>query len=117
MPVQRIPRYELLLQVPPKAVVSDELSAFLSLTLGCAQDFLRGTPEHHDDYEDVRKAQAEMHQVATYIERKKEEAENIYHIMAIQDSLEGKFDVYTQLSTIPWQGWFCSLLTAGICRP
>lgn len=69
MPVQRIPRYVLLLK-----------------------DFLRHTPEDHDDHANVNKALADMQQVAAYIEKKKEEAENIYHIMAIQDSLVGKFN-------------------------
>ncbi len=57
------------------------------------QDFLRHTPEDHDDHANVHKALADMQQVAAYIEKKKEEAENIYHIMAIQDSLVGKFNV------------------------
>ncbi len=49
--------------------------------------------EDHDDHANVNKALADMQQVAAYIEKKKEEAENIYHIMAIQDSLVGKFNV------------------------
>ena len=77
MPVQRIPRYVLLLK-----------------------DFLRNTPEDHDDHGNVSKALADMQQVAAYIEKKKEESENIYHIMAIQDSLEGKFSVPLLLSFI-----------------
>jgi hypothetical protein len=64
------------------------------------QDFLRHTPEDHDDHANVNKALADMQQVAAYIEKKKEEAENIYHIMAIQDSLVGKFNVRAVTLTI-----------------
>jgi hypothetical protein len=61
------------------------------------QDFLKHTPEEHDDHANVNKALTDMQQVAAYIEKKKEEAENIYHIMAIQDSLVGKFNVHLVL--------------------
>jgi len=56
-----------------------------------SQDFLKNTPEDHDDYENVSDSLGDMLKVASYIEKKKEEAENVHTLITIQDSLDGKF--------------------------
>ncbi len=54
---------------------------------------MRNTPEGHKDHADVSQALDDMQEVAIYIDKKKEEAENIAHIMMVQDNLFGKIEV------------------------
>jgi hypothetical protein len=60
MPIQRIPRYVLLLS-----------------------DLFKNTPEDHKDYEDLKKALAKMESVAEYVNTKKREAENLMGVLIV----------------------------------
>jgi hypothetical protein len=66
LPVQRIPRYVLLLQ-----------------------DLFKHTPEGHPDYEDLKKALEKMQTVADYVNEKKREAENLNAVLAIWHRISG----------------------------
>ena len=66
MPIQRVPRYRLLL---------DELIKF--------------TPEEHVDLADLRKAIELIKNIASFINEKKRESENISEIASIQPRLKG----------------------------
>ncbi|EGC36722.1 hypothetical protein DICPUDRAFT_46997 [Dictyostelium purpureum] len=69
MPIQRLPRYILLLQ-----------------------DLLKNTKETHTDYNDLSIALKKMKDVAEYVNEKKREAENLNQVLNIQSSLTGKFN-------------------------
>jgi hypothetical protein len=60
MPIQRIPRYVLLLT-----------------------DLFKNTPEGHKDFEDLKKALAKMESVAEYVNTKKREAENLMGVLIV----------------------------------
>ncbi|KAI3630408.1 hypothetical protein MIR68_011843 [Amoeboaphelidium protococcarum] len=66
MPVQRVPRYKLLLE-----------------------DLLKNTTSSHPDYKDLHKALAEIRQRAIEINEKKREADNNEKILAIQNRIKG----------------------------
>jgi RhoGEF domain/Putative GTPase activating protein for Arf/PH domain/IQ calmodulin-binding motif len=66
LPVQRIPRYVMLLS-----------------------DLFKYTAPDHADYEDLRKALATMRDVAAYVNERKAAAENMYTVLKIQDQLTG----------------------------
>jgi len=66
MPVQRIPRYNLLLA-----------------------DLTKNTWEDHPDYADLTSATKLMVEIATHVNKKKKEADNIKQVMAIQQNLVG----------------------------
>eukprot|EP01102_Stenamoeba_stenopodia_P006184 TRINITY_DN16_c0_g2_i3.p1 TRINITY_DN16_c0_g2~~TRINITY_DN16_c0_g2_i3.p1 ORF type:complete len:1198 (-),score=204.75 TRINITY_DN16_c0_g2_i3:685-4278(-) len=68
LPVQRIPRYEMLLG-----------------------DLLKHTREDHKDKADLSKAVALIHDVATYVDQKKFEAESVAKVTEIQSTFVGKF--------------------------
>ncbi|KYQ90529.1 pleckstrin (PH) domain-containing protein [Tieghemostelium lacteum] len=68
MPIQRLPRYVLLLQ-----------------------DLMKHTQETHTDYNDLTLALKKMKEVAEYVNEKKREAENLNQVLMIQNSLSGKF--------------------------
>ena len=69
MPVQRIPRYVLLLN-----------------------QLVENTIEGHSDYNALKESLRDMKQLAEYIEGKKAEAESVYEVISVQDKLMGKFD-------------------------
>jgi len=60
MPIQRIPRYVMLLT-----------------------DLYKHTPNDHKDYEDLKKALLKMENVADYVNQKKREAENLIGVLII----------------------------------
>jgi hypothetical protein len=66
LPVQRIPRYVLLLQ-----------------------DLFKSTPESHGDYQNLKKALEKMQSVAEYVNEKKREAENLNNTLLIWGKLSG----------------------------
>lgn len=65
LPIQRIPRYVLLLQ-----------------------DLLRHTESKHPDHDDLVQALKEMRQVADYINEKKREAEALNLVVRIQERIQ-----------------------------
>jgi len=67
-PVQRLPRYRLLLE-----------------------DLLRNTPETHSDYPPVKEALAKITSVTDFVNEEKRLSENIQKILKIQGSLAGKY--------------------------
>lgn len=69
MPVQRIPRYVMLLS-----------------------DLVKHTHPSHPDYPALSDARTKMQELAVFINIQKKEAENIYEVIAIQDKLIGKFE-------------------------
>jgi len=69
MPIQRIPRYVLLLA-----------------------DLLKHTPPYHPDYKNLQDAVAKIQGVAKYINEKKREDENSKKLFAIAKSIDGTFD-------------------------
>lgn len=69
MPIQRIPRYVLLLT-----------------------DLFKSTPEGHPDYEDLSKALKKMEDVAKYVNQKKKEAENLLGVTTVLNHLTGMDD-------------------------
>ncbi|EFA77564.1 pleckstrin domain-containing protein [Heterostelium album PN500] len=69
MPIQRLPRYVLLLQ-----------------------DLVKFTSDDHPDYDNLSVALKKMKDVAEYVNEKKREAENLNQVLNIQHSLVGKFD-------------------------
>jgi hypothetical protein len=60
MPIQRIPRYVMLLS-----------------------DLFKHTPEDHPDFADLKKALASMESVADYVNQKKREAENLMGVLIV----------------------------------
>eukprot|EP00026_Physarum_polycephalum_P000728 Phypoly_transcript_00729.p1 GENE.Phypoly_transcript_00729~~Phypoly_transcript_00729.p1 ORF type:complete len:1185 (+),score=285.31 Phypoly_transcript_00729:47-3601(+) len=68
-PIQRLPRYVLLLQ-----------------------DLLKYTTAKHADYAQLSKALQKMKDVADYVNERKREAENLTQVLAIQAKLTGKFE-------------------------
>ena len=75
MPVQRIPRYVMLLA-----------------------DLLKNTPDSHVDYNDLKAAHEKTKEVADYVNEKKREAENINQVVEIQEKLSGKIDLLEDAS-------------------
>ncbi|KAF2074349.1 hypothetical protein CYY_004325 [Polysphondylium violaceum] len=69
LPIQRIPRYTLLLQ-----------------------DLVKNTWSDHLDYKNLTESLKKMQEVATYVNEKKREAENIAKVTEIQNNFIGKFD-------------------------
>jgi len=69
LPVQRIPRYVLLLQ---------ELFKF--------------TPRRHVDHRALNECLCKMRDIASYVNEKKRDAENIHNVLNVQDKLVGKFE-------------------------
>eukprot|EP00727_Mastigamoeba_balamuthi_P004155 m51a1_g13737 putative domain containing protein (1263) ;mRNA; r:156087-161140 len=67
-PVQRVPRYILLLA-----------------------DLLKHTPAEHPDYANLQKAVAEMKSTGEYINERKRDAENMAKLSEVQSHLRGKF--------------------------
>ncbi len=67
MPVQRIPRYVMLLE-----------------------DLLQTTPRSHKDYRDVKLAAEKMGQICQYVNEKKRDAENLDLVLQVQDRLRFK---------------------------
>jgi len=67
MPVQRIPRYVMLLE-----------------------DLLHTTPRAHKDYRDVKLAVEKMSQICQYVNEKKRDAENLDLVLQVQDRLRFK---------------------------
>jgi hypothetical protein len=65
MPVQRIPRYVMLLE-----------------------DLARHTPEGHRDREDVLRARDQVREVADYVNERKKDAENLTQVLAIQERIK-----------------------------
>eukprot|EP01129_Flabellula_baltica_P008223 TRINITY_DN3245_c0_g1_i2.p1 TRINITY_DN3245_c0_g1~~TRINITY_DN3245_c0_g1_i2.p1 ORF type:complete len:995 (+),score=239.26 TRINITY_DN3245_c0_g1_i2:257-3241(+) len=65
-PVQRIPRYQLLLQ-----------------------ELIDNTPSHHSDLPDLKKALVEIVSVAVYVNEKKKEAENLHSVCVIANQISG----------------------------
>eukprot|EP01103_Thecamoeba_quadrilineata_P012941 TRINITY_DN3461_c0_g6_i1.p1 TRINITY_DN3461_c0_g6~~TRINITY_DN3461_c0_g6_i1.p1 ORF type:complete len:798 (-),score=113.89 TRINITY_DN3461_c0_g6_i1:61-2454(-) len=72
LPVQRIPRYELLLR-----------------------ELIKHTPKFHLDYQNLVTAYECMQKVALYMDDKKKESENIQKVLEIQSSLVGDAPVLT----------------------
>lgn len=68
-PIQRLPRYVLLLQ-----------------------DLVKHTPRNHPDAAQLGKALKKMKDVADYVNERKREAENLTQVLAIQSRLTGKFE-------------------------
>eukprot|EP01105_Mastigella_eilhardi_P019085 TRINITY_DN4474_c0_g1_i1.p1 TRINITY_DN4474_c0_g1~~TRINITY_DN4474_c0_g1_i1.p1 ORF type:complete len:1406 (-),score=376.29 TRINITY_DN4474_c0_g1_i1:102-4319(-) len=66
LPVQRLPRYSLLLT-----------------------ELLKNTPEQHADYKDLVRANHEIKGIAEFVNAKKREAENLNQVIAIQNILTG----------------------------
>jgi hypothetical protein len=66
MPIQRLPRYVMLLE-----------------------DLLRNTPKDHADYDDLATALAKVQEVADYVNEKKREAENVNQVLDVQARLTG----------------------------
>eukprot|EP01102_Stenamoeba_stenopodia_P004102 TRINITY_DN1427_c0_g1_i3.p1 TRINITY_DN1427_c0_g1~~TRINITY_DN1427_c0_g1_i3.p1 ORF type:complete len:634 (-),score=150.70 TRINITY_DN1427_c0_g1_i3:88-1989(-) len=73
MPIQRIPRYVLLLE-----------------------DLLKNTPQHHRDYTQLSTTQSKMKEIAIKLNEAKRDAENLTQVMNIQMRLVGKFENLVQ---------------------
>jgi len=74
-PVQRLPRYELLLK-----------------------DLIKSTSPKHPDFDDLNKALQRINEVAIFINEKKRDKENVVSVTNLQSTLEGKL-----VETIKWQ--------------
>ena len=61
---------------------------------------MKNTHAAHIDYDDISTSLNAMKELAIFINKKREEAENIYHIMSIQDRMIGKFEVRHSRATI-----------------
>jgi hypothetical protein len=72
MPIQRIPRYVLLLK-----------------------ELLKYTPESHVDFNSIHQALSMMEETANMMNEKKREAENLEKLDQIQSSLSGDIRVFT----------------------
>lgn len=66
MPIQRLPRYVMLLE-----------------------DLLRNTPKDHPDFVDLTTALSKVQSVADYVNEKKREAENVNLVLDVQSRLSG----------------------------
>ena len=75
MPVQRIPRYVMLLG-----------------------ELLKNTPKNHVDYVNLEAAFIKTKEVADYVNEKKREAENLNQVVSIQEKLAGKIDLLEDAS-------------------
>jgi hypothetical protein len=89
MPVQRIPRYVMLLTVRTVFVCLRRSQ----LTCIGVQDLVKHTHPSHPDYTALSNARTKMQELAVFINIQKKEAENIYEVISIQDKLIGKFEV------------------------
>lgn len=100
MPIQRIPRYVLLLEV----------RVFWLFTL--LQNLVENTEMKHADFSNLKVALAKMREVAgtvifcylnfalEYVNEKKREAENINEVLMIQDKIIGQFEVLVKYTKI-----------------
>jgi len=70
LPVQRIPRYELLLR-----------------------EYVKNTPEGHPEREVLLSAFAKIQKIAQHINESKRRVENMSKVLAIQNKIEGNMDV------------------------
>lgn len=89
MPIQRLPRYVLLLQ-----------------------DLLKNTPPDHIDYEQLDSACTQMKEVTDHVNKGKREAEGLSEIFNIQERLEGR-NVENLLEPgrkLVWQGAIAELV-------
>lgn len=84
MPVQRVPRYELLLRVISRSVFSFFTYSFIH----CLQELIRFTDESHVDYKNLQKAQKAIQQVNTYINQKKKDVDSRQKLTAIQNQVK-----------------------------
>ena len=75
MPIQRIPRYVMLLN-----------------------DLLKRTPPTHRDYENLKAAFEKTCEVADYVNKKKREAENLNRVVGVQEILSGKIELLEDAS-------------------
>jgi hypothetical protein len=102
MPIQRVPRYELLVNVcgisSPRYLVSFLLPSlvllpffflcvlilFLPVT---SQELRKKTDKNHKDYNNLVAASTKIHQVAEFIDLQKKQAESIAKLFEIQTSM------------------------------
>ena len=88
-PVQRIPRYNLLLGVRIHCIfvtVVRVLSRF-------SQEILKHTNESHPDYPDLAAAYEKVQETARYVNDRAREAEQLAKVYTIQNQITGKFEV------------------------
>jgi hypothetical protein len=78
MPIQRIPRYLLLLK-----------------------ELIKHTPESHPDFTNLNEAHDKIQKVANALNEAEREAESMHKIYLIQTSLEGDYDVRFTVFSLP----------------
>lgn len=71
LPIQRLPRYVMLLQ-----------------------DLFKHTPSNHADYEDLNTSLWKMKRVADYVNDKKRDADNIHAVLSVQDKLRSEPEMF-----------------------
>jgi RhoGEF domain/PH domain len=72
LPIQRIPRYVMLLD-----------------------DMFKFTDRQHPDYESLQTALAKMRDIADYVNERKREAENLNQVLRVQSRITGKYEALT----------------------
>eukprot|EP00007_Cunea_sp_BSH-02190019_P000655 CAMPEP_0174243510 /NCGR_PEP_ID=MMETSP0417-20130205/31933_1 /TAXON_ID=242541 /ORGANISM="Mayorella sp, Strain BSH-02190019" /LENGTH=1204 /DNA_ID=CAMNT_0015323043 /DNA_START=60 /DNA_END=3670 /DNA_ORIENTATION=- len=72
LPIQRIPRYVMLLD-----------------------DMFKFTDRTHPDYESLQTALAKMRDIADYVNERKREAENLNQVLRVQSRIAGKYEALT----------------------
>lgn len=77
-PVQRIPRYELLLKVHFPRIFQSILTP---------QDLLRHTAKNHHEFATLNEAYIKVKEVAEFVNEKKAEAERMQQLLSLQSSL------------------------------
>ena len=84
LPVQRIPRYEMLLGVTRREGVRHS---------NWPQDLLKHTVKAHPDYSNLAAAFSKIQEVAKYVDEKKAEHERVAKVLEFQDRIQGKVGV------------------------
>ncbi len=91
LPVQRLPRYELLLGV--NTILSMRISSLsirlqiytLTLSIDTLQDLLKSTERDHSDYLQVEKALEEVKKMNAFLNQKKLEADSLNRMLQVQE--------------------------------
>lgn len=87
MPIQRIPRYVLLLSV------WDQCLCVFVLLLTIFQDLVKHTEPDHSDYKNLQQAVSHITSIAEFVNHKKQEADNLGRLLIIQQHIHGLTEV------------------------
>jgi hypothetical protein len=98
MPIQRIPRYQLLLTVLlpiSKQILFEKKDRVIKFLLfSTFQDLVKNTRRDHKDYKNLRAAVDAIMKLAQFINEQKRIYESTQKIIELQEKISGRYNLY-----------------------